>query len=113
MKLHHIGIEVNQLERSMLFYKALLGLHFKNRIHFLNEDIIFLEGEGVQIELNKKTAPPSSAHLAFSTDSIHKTVLSLKNKGILPADGPYTLDNGWKTVFYEGPDGETIEFIEE
>ncbi len=97
----------------MLFYKGLLGLHFKNRIDFFNEDIIFLEGEGVQIELIKKTAPPSSAHLAFSTDSIHKTVHSLKNKGIFPADGPYTLDNGWKTVFYEGPDGETIEFIEE
>lgn len=27
-------------------------------------------------------------------------------------EGPYKLQNGWKTVFYEGPNIEVIEFLQ-
>jgi lactoylglutathione lyase len=114
MKLHHLGMEVNDLERSILFYKTLLGLHFIKRVRFLKEELIFLQGEGLTIEFIQKETPlPSSSHLAFHTESIYKTMLGLEDKGIYAMEGPYTLNNGWRTVFYEGPDGETIEFIEE
>lgn len=80
----------------------------------MNEEIVFLEGNGITIELIK--AKPENnvytAHFAFKVEDIKKTIDELKNKGYCPSEGPFILENKWMTVFYEGPDGEEFELIQ-
>ncbi|MGE8206120.1 VOC family protein [Heyndrickxia sp. NPDC080065] len=115
MKTHHFGIEVSDIEKSISFYETFLDLHRIKNVEFLNEEIVFLIGEGFQIELVKTddTITRTRAHLAFEVTDLMMTINGYKEKDFQPIEGPYFLKNGWKTAFYEGPNGEIIEFIQE
>jgi lactoylglutathione lyase len=114
MRVHHFGIVVSDLEVSVQFYKSFLGIQSRQLFSFMDERIVFMEGNGLLIELVSSTesARPSSTHLALQVDNMKKWIKELQNKGFYPTEGPYRLENGWETVFYEGPDQEIIEFIQ-
>lgn len=110
MRLHHIGLEVTNLEESIKFYTDLLGLELESRHSFLGEDIAFLASSHFRLELVCHSKSTNSAHLCFETSNLQQVIHTLGSNQI--AEGPYKLDNGWETVFYEGPDHELIEFIQ-
>lgn len=105
---------MSNLEKSKVFYETFLDLHMIDRFQFMNEEIVFLKGKEVCIELiqNVKAQLTNPSHLAFEVEDITKCVLHFKEQGFSPSEGPYFLNNNWKTVFYEGPDGEILEFIQ-
>ncbi|GIN87039.1 hypothetical protein J6TS2_34250 [Heyndrickxia sporothermodurans] len=85
-----------------------------DQFQFMNEEIVFLEGNGITIELIKANPENNvyAAHFAFKVNDLKKTIDDLKNKGFYPSEGPFIVENKWKTVFYEGPDGEEFELIQ-
>lgn len=109
--LHHVGIYVSDIKRSSKFYELILHVTEKEKLIWNDTELLFLKGEGFQIELIHATNEQAYTHIAFSVTSVTAKINELKQKGITPTEGPFGLPNGWKTVFYEGPDGEEIEFI--
>jgi lactoylglutathione lyase len=116
MRFHHFAIEVKDLETSAAFYQKYFGLQEVERFLFNGEKIIFLKADDFRLELISSTeqssSNPASVHLCFEIDSIKEGTKPFIENGIFAIEGPYKLDNGWETVFYQGPDNEVLEFIQ-
>jgi catechol 2,3-dioxygenase-like lactoylglutathione lyase family enzyme len=111
--IHHIGIYVTDLERSVNFYETILTIHSREKLKWNDDELLFLQGEGFQLELIPALSQKANTtHIAFAVNDIEGKIEKLQIAGLSPSEGPFHLENGWKTVFYEGPDGEEIEFME-
>jgi lactoylglutathione lyase len=110
MRLHHYGLEVSNLEKSIKFYTDLFGLELESRHSFLGKEIAFLASSHFRLELVGHPHSTNSAHICFEISDLQQVIKTLGSIQI--AEGPYKLDNGWETVFYEGPDHEVIEFLQ-
>ncbi|MEH7443769.1 VOC family protein [Bacillus sp. JJ1122] len=115
MRIHHFALEVKNLEAAKTFYENLLGFKEYLRTSFQEEEIIFLNLNGFMIELianNQNSLIGEHVHLCFEVDDIEEQIRKLAESSLLPSEGPYSMENGWKTVFYQGTDNEIIEFIQ-
>jgi lactoylglutathione lyase len=117
VRFHHYGLEVQDLQASMAFYMESLGLVSRRKLEFMDEELVFLASEGFQIELIYKKSKScrerwSCIHICIETARLEETISQFAERGYPPAEGPYASENGWKIVFYEGPDGEVLEFLE-
>lgn len=110
MDSHHIGLEVENLEEAISFYKNLLGFEVEDRFSFMGEKIAFLTLKAFRIELIENQLERKSTHICFEVTDLHDIMNDFPAMEIL--EGPYSLQNGWKTVFYEGPNKEQIEFLQ-
>ncbi|RZT14519.1 VOC family protein [Fictibacillus sp. BK138] len=111
--LHHIGIYVTDLEKSLQFYETILPVKKKESLNWNGIELVFLVGKGFALELIPDSLSDSrTTHIAFAVESVETKIMELQQSGIAPSEGPYNLENGWQTVFYEGPDGEEVEFIQ-
>ncbi|MCC3358925.1 VOC family protein [Bacillus sp. REN16] len=108
MKLHHYGLEVRNLDESVDFYKNQLGFLEEQRFRFMEEDIVFLTLGDFRLELI--AGHTLNAHICFEVNNLDCTMTMLT--GLRKIEGPYHLDNGWKTAFYEGPTKEILEFLQ-
>ncbi|WP_060673985.1 VOC family protein [Rossellomorea vietnamensis] len=118
MRLHHIGMNVKDLERSKEFYQSHFGFEKEMVFKWGSENILFLKKGDCRLELIEEPGEDDGMkrtflHLALAADDLEKEVEFVKYKGLLPVEGPLLLENGWKVAFFLGPDGEIIEFIEE
>ncbi|MCM3664992.1 VOC family protein [Mesobacillus subterraneus] len=119
MRIHHFAMEVKDLALSKTFYENVLGFKEHSKPTFLGEKIVFLELAGFKLELtelignNKQTIiDREHVHLCFEVDDLREKIRRFEEMHIAPEEGPYQLNNGWETVFYQGPDNEILEFLE-
>ena len=115
MRFHHFALEVSDMTISKTFYETFLGFKESCRILFENEEMIFLEQNGFRLELSQKKSDGEigeRTHFCFEVDNLDEKMREMRERDIPSFEGPYTLDNGWKTIFYLGPDKEVIEFLE-
>lgn len=114
MRIHHFAIEVKDLETSIAFYQKYLGLQEEGRLRFNKGDIVFLANNNFRLELisGDQQNVSQGIHICFEVDSVQEIMKTFIEEGIFVSEGPYKLKNGWKTVFYEGPDKEVIEFLQ-
>jgi len=114
MHFHHFAIEVKDLETSIAFYQKYLGLHEEVRLQFYKENIVFLERNEFRLELisGGQQNVSQGVHICFEVNSVEDMIKVFREDGLFASEGPYKLNNGWKTVFYEGPDNEVIEFLQ-
>ncbi|MDF9843572.1 MULTISPECIES: VOC family protein [unclassified Paenibacillus] len=121
-KLEHIGIKVAQLEQSLAFYQEVIGLTLQDTIGEPGESLrlAFLSFPGqtsVEIELIERvwTGLPDEgkvSHVAFTVTLIeaeHSRIAALQLPGLTEIS---TLANGSRYFFFDGPDGEKLEFFE-
>jgi catechol 2,3-dioxygenase-like lactoylglutathione lyase family enzyme len=111
MRFHHYALEVSNIEESITFYKKHLGFQEENRMSFIGEEIVFLTSGDFRLELiSGRQENDRTTHICFEvfdlTEIINRFDASRK------IEGPYKLENGWQTVFYEGSDQETLEFLQ-
>jgi lactoylglutathione lyase len=114
MKLHHIGINVSSLKHSKRFYQTLFGFKEEFTTVVGKEHILFLSRNEERLELiyDPDAAPSHShVHFAWEVEDLLGEINRLSHHGLEPEEGPIHIDNGWKAVFYKGPDGELIELI--
>ncbi len=120
-RLDHTRLRVNDLERSVAFFKNVLGLEELRR----NESprgskLVFLTvpGSDEKIELTyfpnsgKVVVQEDLMHLAFTVESMEAFGKHIQGLGIAFSDGPHTSSSGTTFAFIDAPDGYEIELIE-
>jgi glyoxylase I family protein len=138
----HTGITVSNLERSLLFWRDVLGFELSHRAHHTGDlaseatgvsgadiSIAVLKGYGHKIELLEYLAPPDrkhvnvrpcdvgSVHVAFTVDDLDAVLTAIAASGWKAAGKPQTLTSGpnagKRVVYVRDPDGTTIEFMQQ
>jgi catechol 2,3-dioxygenase-like lactoylglutathione lyase family enzyme len=137
---NHTSFTVSDVERSVYFYRGLLGMEL---ISLAERDpafaekvtgvpgarlkVAYLQAPGHRLELIQYFNPPGekldtrtnnvgSAHLAFDVDDLHRVYADLKAKGVQfkssPMEVPAGPNKGTWTVYLTDPDGITLEFLQ-
>ncbi len=139
LRLTHIGICVSDMQRSLRFYRDLLGFRFEHELHVEGEpsdtllrlrDVrlhaVYLTRDGVRIELLRFATPPAPprrerpmherglTHLSFRVADLDATLAPLR------AAGERVLDEtiiripqvGAAACFVLDPDGQAIELVQ-
>ena len=120
-KLLHTRYRVNDLERTVRFYREVLGLEELRRhksprgseLAFLkapaSEELIeichFPGSDPVQVQ-------PDLTHLALEVDSLEAFARHLAKLGLKYSDGPTTTSTGTVFAFIDAPEGYEIELIQ-
>jgi len=120
-KLLHTRYRVNDLERTVKFYRDILGLaEVKRHKSPRGSELVFMQAAGSQ-ELIEICFFPNSelvkcqadlTHLAFEVDSLAEFEKHLAAHSLKFSDGPTTSSNGTTFAFVDAPEGYEIELIE-
>jgi len=120
-KLLHTRYRVNDLERTVKFYKDVLGLDEVQRHKSpRGSELVFMKALGSEelIELCHYPASgpvevqPDLTHLAFEVDSLEEFGRRLGKLGLSYSDGPHLKPDGGSIAFIDAPEGYEIELIE-
>jgi len=119
-KLLHTRYRVMDLEKTVSFYKDVLGLqeiarHTSGR----GSQLVFLKAPESEEELElckfDQSGPvvvgPDLTHLAFEVDDLDKFAKEAARKGYPLSDGPHQSGRG-RIAFIDAPEGYEIELIE-
>lgn len=119
-KLLHTRYRVRDLEKTVSFYKDVLGLkELRRHSSGRGSQLVFLKApEGdEEIEICKfdQSGPvvvgPDLTHLAFEVDDLEKFAREAAAKGYPLSDGPHSTGNS-KIAFVDAPEGYEVELIE-
>ncbi|PAW82881.1 MAG: glyoxalase [Pedosphaera sp. Tous-C6FEB] len=120
-KLLHTRYRVNDIERTVKFYRDVLGLEEVRRHKSpRGSELVFLKApeseETVEICYFPSSGPvqvqADLTHLAFSVDSLEEFGKHLTNLGLKYSDGPTMKENGGGFAFVDAPEGYEIELIQ-
>jgi len=138
-RLTHVGICVSDLERSLAFYRDLLGFEPEHELEVDGEPTdtllrlrgtklkaVYLARDGVRIELLHFASPPAPprharvmnevglTHLSFRVADLGAVVASLRAAGQRVLDETVLRfpDFGSAACFVADPDGQLIELVQ-
>jgi lactoylglutathione lyase len=139
---HHTGFQVADLERSLRFYRDLLGFEVVFQwnpqapyigelvgypevdlhaaiLRMPNSDVFLelLEYRNVQRSaIDTRTANPGTAHIAFFVDELDTLYEQLVSQGVQSVGRPVTPtigpNKGGRAVYLKDPDGIRVELIQ-
>jgi len=118
LALHHAGVYVANLERSIAFYQAVFGLAVAERFAFGAEQIAFLAVGTARLELIEASGAPRHTgivdHVALEVDDLGPLLPHLRAHGVTLLDEvPVSVPElNARILFCTGPDGERIELID-
>ena len=121
MKLHHVGLEVQDLYGMELFYRQVLG--FGKRYHYVSVNTpglrtLFLEREGLALELLERPRDPDflgrrqvRGHLALAVADVDAECRRLAGLGWpgLALGAPRDTGDGFREAELRDPEGNVIE----
>jgi glyoxylase I family protein len=138
----HTGITVSNLERSLAFWRDVLGFEFSHRTHQAGElasqitgvpgaeiSLAVVKAPGHKIELLQYHAPADrkrqndlrpcdvgSVHVALTVDDLDAVLHRIAASGWAAAGTPQTLTSGpnagKRVIYVRDPDGTTIELMQ-
>ena len=138
----HTGITVSDLERSLAFWRDVLGFELSHRAHQTGDLASKITGvptaeiklavlktpTGHRIELLEYLAPANrkrldprpcdvgSVHIALTVDNLDGVLFAIAASGWKAAGAPQTLtvgpNAGKRVIYVRDPDGTTIEFMQ-
>jgi catechol 2,3-dioxygenase-like lactoylglutathione lyase family enzyme len=138
-RLTHIGICVSDMERSLRFYRDLLGFCWEHELHVEGEpsdtllglrDVklhaVYLTRDGVRIELLRFANPPAPpprtrtmhehglTHLSFRVADLEATLAALRAGGVRVLDATVIRIPPVEAAacFVVDPDGQLIELVQ-
>ncbi len=120
-KLLHTRYRVNDLERTVKFYRDVLGLEeVKRQKSPRGSELVFLRTPGseelLEITFFPGSGPvqvqPDLTHLAFEVESLAEFEQHLAAHGLKFSDGPTTSSGGTIFAFIDAPEGYEIELIQ-
>ena len=139
----HTGVTVSNIDRSIAFYRDVLGFEVTDKIDCRGElfeqitgvsgaEIIvaYVKAPGHTLELLQYTRPddrvrctarpcdPGALHLAFRVRNIEGVIAAVRQAGVTPVNPviPEVADGpakGLKAIYTKDPDGILIEFMED
>ena len=120
-KLLHTRYRVNDLERTVKFYREVLGLEeIRRHKSPRGSELVFLKAPGSEEQIEITHFPGSGpvqvqhdlTHLAFEVDSLEEFGKHLAAHGLKFSDGPTTTSTGTVFAFIDAPEGYEIELIQ-
>ncbi|MFZ0828267.1 MAG: VOC family protein [Verrucomicrobiia bacterium] len=120
-KLLHTRYRVNDLERTVKFYREVLGLEeIRRHKSPRGSELVFLRTPGSEEKIEITCFPgsgpvqvqPDLTHLAFEVDSLEAFGKHLARLGLKFSDGPTTSSSGSTFAFVDAPEGYEIELIQ-
>ena len=120
-KLLHTRYRVNDLDRTVKFYKDVLGLEeIRRNKSPRGSELVFLKVPGSEEQIEITYFPgsgpvqvqPDLTHLAFEVDSLDEFGKHLAKLGLKFSDGPTKSSSGSAFAFIDAPEGYEIELIE-
>jgi len=136
-EIHHVGLTVGDLDRSVAFYCENFGLREIARNHLDGErilaqtelagteiDVSLLAGSNTIVELlcyrnpvgqpyTLRTCDPGAAHVCIVVDDLQATCVAMEGRGVrLHARPTKLLDDDTKMVYVRDPDGVMVELLE-
>jgi lactoylglutathione lyase len=141
-KAHHTGLQVGSLERSIAFYRDVLGFaevfRWNPQASYVGElvgypdvdlhaAILRMPGSDTFLELleyrnverepvDTRTANPGTAHVAFFVDDLDALFKELRSMGVAAVSAPVTPtigpNKGGRVVYMIDPDGIRVELIQ-
>lgn len=117
MKFCWCTMNVSHMEKSIDFYKTIVGLEINRQFKTDSETEIVFMGQGeTQIELieTKGLEPKHSqdVSLGFEVDSLKTQMDFIKEKGLTIQSGPFQPNPHISYFFVLDPDGVKIQFLE-
>ena len=130
LKLHHINLSSNNVNKMNEFYKQVLLLDtetndlpilerkkgYSGEVEFVTDGNIQTHLAEKDLDVNFNTGhsinPLERGHIAYRTDDLEEFKKHLENKGIKYSDWGETAVAGWKQIFFYDPDGNIIEVHE-
>ena len=112
-------LTVSDLERSIAFYRDVVGLTLALRVPERNAAFLWIGGRGrAMLGLWSIGTSPLSQRLHFSLevalDDLLAAPAKLRAAGVSPRDGEEPIVIGWMpaaSVFFDDPDGHSVELI--
>ena len=120
-KLLHTRYRVTDLEKTVSFYRDVLGLEeVRRHTSGRGSQLVFLKAPGSdeEIELCKfdESGPvqvgPDLTHLAFEVDDLEAFAKEAAAKGHPLSDGPTKTGTGSVIAFLDAPEGYEVELIQ-
>jgi lactoylglutathione lyase len=120
-KLLHTRYRVNDLERTVKFYRDVLGLEeIKRHKSPRGSELVFLKASESKEEIEICFFPgsesvqvqPDLTHLAFEVDSLDEFAKHLAKHGLKFSEGLTTSSSGTTFAFIDAPEGYEIELIQ-
>jgi lactoylglutathione lyase len=120
-KLLHTRYRVDDLERTVKFYKDVLGLaEVRRHKSPRGSELVFLKTPSSEelIELccfpasGPVQVQPDLTHLAFEVDSLAEFGRHLANLGLKYSDGPHFNERGGGIAFIDAPEGYEVELMQ-
>jgi catechol 2,3-dioxygenase-like lactoylglutathione lyase family enzyme len=110
----HVGITVESIEATLVFYRDLLGLSLTDEGEDSGPELDAITGlTGVRI----RYADPGASHLALRVDDVDALCERLATAGVKLLGRPTTITapgawHGARCVYVEDPDGRAVELVE-
>lgn len=120
-KLLHTRYRLNDLEKSVKFYKDILGLEeIRRHKSPRGSELVFLKAADSEETIELCSFPNSGAvvvqpdltHLAFEVESLEEFGKHLTAHGLKYSDGPTMKESGGGFAFIDAPEGYEIELIQ-
>jgi lactoylglutathione lyase len=120
-KLLHTRYRVNDLERTVKFYRDVLGLEEVSRHKSpRGSELVFMKApesdELIELCHYPASGPvqvqPDLTHLAFEVDDLDAFARDLEKKGVKLSDGPTKTSSGSVIAFIDAPERYEIELIQ-
>ena len=120
-KLLHTRYRVDDLERTVKFYREVLGLEEVRRHKSpRGSELVFLKApdsdELIELCCYPASGPvhvqPDLTHLAFEVDSLEEFGRHLSLLDLRYSDGPHLGTDGGAIAFIDAPEGYEIELIQ-
>ena len=120
-KLLHTRYRVNDLEKTVKFYKEVLGLEeVRRRKSPRGSELVFMKAPESEELIELCHFPPSGpvevqadlTHLAFEVDSLETFGRHLGALGLKYSDGPNLRPDGSGFAFVDAPEGYEIELMQ-
>ena len=131
--LHHLGITVSDIERSIVFYRDALGMELIGRRPHVAADYVAQQTgyDGVEVSVASFRVSPTSrqslevvqylnhagnTHLCLLVDDLRACYADLKEQNIRFKSEPITItsgpNEGGMVVYFFDPDGYTLELFQ-
>jgi lactoylglutathione lyase len=120
-KLLHTRYRVDDLARTVKFYREVLGLEEVRRHKSpRGSELVFLQTPGSEELLELCSFPasgpvqvqPDLTHLAFEVDDLDQFARHLATLGLKYSDGPHLKPDGSGFAFIDAPEGYEIELMQ-
>jgi len=117
MRFEQVTISVNNMEKSIEFYKDLLGLEIQHNIDTQEMKLVFLGNGDTMVELMwtgkaVENVQNQNISMGFVCDDLDKTLETMKTKGYKILTRIIEPNPHVKFFFISDPDGYKIQFLE-